>query len=103
MKFGDAIRARVEVIETNREKNRARLRTVCVNQHGEDVLVGEALVMPSRTPVVYERATAPADLVTLWALQPWAWAVQGATLLGMLGLSAVGLAVPRSDGAAEPT
>jgi acyl dehydratase len=93
VKFGDAIRAGVEVVEANREKNRVRLRTVCVNQRGEDVLVGEALVMPSRTPVVYEPARA-ADLVTLWALQPWAWAVQGATLLGVMGLSAVALAVP---------
>ena len=51
VKLGDVIRARVEVLETNRVKNRMRLRTVCTNQRGEDVLTGEALVMPSRTPV----------------------------------------------------
>ena len=36
--FGDVITARVEVLETNREKNRMRLRTVCINQRGEEVL-----------------------------------------------------------------
>ena len=57
-------------------KNRMRLRTVCTNQRGEDVLAGEALVMPSRTPVVYERPAEPASAVALWALNPWAWAAQ---------------------------
>jgi acyl dehydratase len=93
--FGDTVTARVEVVEANREKNRVRLRTACVNQRGEDVLGGEALVMPSRTPVRYERAVDPAGLVTLWALGPWAWAAQGAAVAGMLGLSALALAAPR--------
>ena len=59
VKLGDAIRARVQVIETSRERNRVRLRTVCRNQRGEEVLTGEALVMPSRTPVVYRRPAGP--------------------------------------------
>jgi acyl dehydratase len=63
VKLGDVIRARVEVLETNRVKNRMRLRTVCTNQRGEDVLTGEALVMPSRTPVVYEKPAEPASAV----------------------------------------
>jgi hypothetical protein len=55
------------------------------------VLGGEALVMPSRTPVRYERVADPAALLTLWALGPWALAAQGATMMGMLGLSALAL------------
>ena len=95
VKLGDTITARVEVTEINREKNRVRLKTVCVNQRGEEVLGGEALVMPSRLPVRYERVADPAALLTLWALSPWAWAAQGAAMMGMLGLSAIALSVPR--------
>lgn len=94
VKLGDRITARVEVVEISREKNRLRLRTVCVNQRGEDVLAGEALVMPSRTPVRYERVADPAALLTLWALSPWAWAAQGAAMMGMLSLSALALTTP---------
>ena len=56
VKAGDSISARVEVLEVNRERNRIRLRTVCTNQRAEDVLTGEAVVMPSRTPVHYTRS-----------------------------------------------
>src|SRR5574341_2474376 len=38
VRFGDVITARVEVLETNQEKNRMRLGTVCTNQRGEEVL-----------------------------------------------------------------
>ena len=54
VKSGDRITARAEVIEVMRERNRIRLQTVCVNQNGEEVLSGEAWVMPSKTRVVYE-------------------------------------------------
>jgi acyl dehydratase len=91
VKFGDVISARVEVVDVNREKNRMRLRTVCTNQHGEEVLTGEALVMPSRTRVEYEQpAPAPAAVPGWWALNPWAWAAQATALWMSLGLSAVG-------------
>jgi acyl dehydratase len=43
---GDRITARVEVLEVMAERNRVRLQTVCTNQHGDPVLVGEAWVMP---------------------------------------------------------
>ena len=89
--FDDVITARVEVLETNREKNRMRLRTVCTNQRGEEVLTGEALVMPSTTQVVYSRPRHGAGLLAMWALAPWAWATQGAAVLTMLGLSAFSL------------
>ena len=59
-----------------------RLRTVCTNQRGEDVLTGEALVMPSRTPVRYEPETARAP----WTALPWTWAADGVAALGVLGL-----------------
>jgi 3-hydroxybutyryl-CoA dehydratase len=85
--FGDVITARVEVVEVLRERNRVRLKTVCSNQRGEDVLTGEALVMPSKTSVEYVRPPAGAGLVSLWTLGPWAWAAQGTAVLGMIGLS----------------
>src|SRR5438034_4364873 len=72
VKSGDRITARVEVIEVIRDRNRIRLQTVCVNQNNEEVLSGEAWVMPSETRVVYETKsrTAAAGLASL-ALQPW--------------------------------
>jgi 3-hydroxybutyryl-CoA dehydratase len=88
VKAGDSISARVEVIDVNREKNRIRLRTVCTNQRAEDVLTGEALVMPSRTPIDYARPGQPMGALALWTLQPLAWMAQGATVMGLLGLSA---------------
>lgn len=87
--FGDIITARVEVLEVVRERNRIRLKTVCSNQRGEEVLTGEALVMPSKTGVEYVRAQAGSGLVSLWTLGPWAWAAQGTAVLGMMGLSAL--------------
>ena len=63
VKVGDRITARVEIVEVIRERNRLRLQTVCVNQDGEEVLSGEAWVMPSRTRVVYEGRPA--------AARPW--------------------------------
>ena len=87
VKFGDVITARVRVLDVNREKNRLRLATVCTNQRGEDVLTGEALVMPSRTRVVYEPAAAPAAI--WWTLTPWAWAAEATAMWMRLGLSAM--------------
>jgi 3-hydroxybutyryl-CoA dehydratase len=94
VKAGDWISARVEVIEVNREKNRVRLRTVCTNQRAEEVLTGEALVMPSRTPVHYQRSCDAPGLFALWALPPLAWMAQSAAIWGMLGLSALAAAAP---------
>jgi acyl dehydratase len=94
VKAGDSISARVEVLEVNRAKNRIRLRTVCTNQRAEEVLTGEAVVMPSRTPVHYTRETPPMDALALWALPPLAWMAQGAAIWGMLGISALAAASP---------
>lgn len=46
--FGDTVTATVRVAEIMKEKNRVRLETVCSNQHGKNVIVGEAMVMPPR-------------------------------------------------------
>ena len=95
VKLGDAIRARVEVVDVNRDRNRVRLRTVCTNQRGADVLSGEALVMPSRTPVRYEpapNAGEPAAAAPL-VLLPWTLAADGAAAVGTLGLLAMSSAM----------
>ena len=91
VRFGDVITARVEVLETNRDRNRMQLRTVCINQRGEEVLTGEALVMPPKTPVVYSKPDAGAGLLAVWTLAPWAWMTQGAAIWTMLGLSVLAL------------
>jgi 3-hydroxybutyryl-CoA dehydratase len=97
VKGGDSISARVEVVEVNRERNRIRLRTVCTNQRAEDVLTGEAVVMPSRAAIDYARPAPAMGALTLWTLQPLAWMAQGATIMGMLGLSALSAAVPAAS------
>jgi acyl dehydratase len=95
VKAGDTITARAEVIEVMPERNRIRLQTICVNQQGEEVLSGEAWIMPSRTRVVYEARPAGAALVATLAWAPWAWATQAMTLWGLLSLSVLGSALPR--------
>lgn len=49
VKIGDEITARAEVTEVISGR-RLKLRTVCVNQRGEVVLEGEALVLLPRSP-----------------------------------------------------
>ena len=48
--IGDTITAKVEVVDKNMEKNRLTFKTVCVNQEGKEVLVGEAVVSPPKAP-----------------------------------------------------
>jgi acyl dehydratase len=88
VRAGDTITARVDVLEVLPERNRARLQTVCVNQRGEEVLSGEAWVMPSKAPVVYEERR-PAGSVAALVLGPWAMAAQAARLWAALVTSAV--------------
>ena len=95
VKAGDTITARAEVIEVLRERNRIRLQTVCVNQHGEEVLSGEAWIMPSKTRVIYEGRPTSAAAVAALALTPWAWAAHAMSLWSMLGLSMLAGGVPR--------
>jgi len=53
VKPGDTVTTRVEVAEILRERNRVRLTTTCRNQRGEEVLAGEAWVLPSKVPISY--------------------------------------------------
>jgi len=64
------------VLEVIHERNRIRLRTTCANQRGEDVLSGEAWVMPSGTHIVYEEERGVAASLVRLALRPWSWAAQ---------------------------
>lgn len=50
VKVGDTITARVEVMELVPQRNRVRLKTTCTNQRGEQVLAGEAWVLPPKYP-----------------------------------------------------
>jgi phosphate acetyltransferase len=86
VKPGDTITVRVEVLEVIPKRNRIRLSTVCRNQQGEEVLVGEAWVMPPKTAVTYERPP-ETSAVGLLAFQPWAWAARTMALWGALSLS----------------
>lgn len=79
VKAGDTITAKVVVLEVIRERNRVRLQTTCTNQRGEAVLSGEAWVMPSKTPIVYEEERQAAASLARLALQPWSWAAQAMT------------------------
>jgi acyl dehydratase len=87
VRAGDVITARVEVLEVIRDRNRIRLHTLCVNQHGEEVLAGEAWVMPSRTSVVYEIRRPLSSAVAAWPLAPWTWATQAMMAWSTLGLA----------------
>ncbi len=76
VKAGDTITARVEVLEVIRERNRIRLQTTCTNQRNEEVLSGEAWVMPSRSHIVYDDERRTVASLARLALQPWSWAAQ---------------------------
>jgi acyl dehydratase len=86
VRSGDTITARVRVTEIVRERNRIRLETVCLNQRGEEVLVGEAWVMPSTTAIVYERPDAWAPL-HMWSVRPWLWVAQAMAVWSVVALS----------------
>jgi acyl dehydratase len=89
VRVGDTITARVEVVERLRDRNRIRLRTQCTNQLVQEVLVGEAWVMPSRQPILYEdRRPGPAALGAL-AMQSWLAMARATTSCALLGFQAL--------------
>ncbi|UCG09112.1 MAG: MaoC family dehydratase [Desulfobacterales bacterium] len=47
--FGDTITAQAVVSEIDQKKNRAKLKTTCMNQDGVIVLEGEAIVSPPKS------------------------------------------------------
>jgi acyl dehydratase len=75
VKIGDTITAMVEIMAVMPERNRIQLRTVCRNQRDEEVLTGEAWVMPSRTVVTYERRAVVGSPAL--AVVPWPWVALG--------------------------
>ena len=83
--FGDRITARVEVVERVTERNRVRLKTVCVNQDSQEVLVGEALLSPPKQAVAYTRRETGPARVAHWALQPTLWAAHATGAWARLG------------------
>ena len=99
VRAGDTITARVEVLEIVRERNRVRLRTTCVNQRGEEVLAGEAWVLPPKSQIVYAEDKSGAGALAFWSLQPWAWAAQALSVWAILGLSALAATRPQGAGA----
>ena len=48
VRFGDTIKAEVEVIEKKENRNIVKLSTTCTNQDGVVVLRGSATVMPTK-------------------------------------------------------
>lgn len=49
--IGDSITAQLEVTDFNERRRIATIRTTCINQNGDVVLVGEAVVLAPATPV----------------------------------------------------
>jgi 3-hydroxybutyryl-CoA dehydratase len=50
VRIGDTITAAAVVAELYPDKNRVKLKTFCLNQHGTKVLDGEAIVSPPKAP-----------------------------------------------------
>ena len=71
--FGDTITARIEVVECLVERNRVRIKTVCLNQDGDEVMTGEAMLKPPKTIVDYTERKRGTDAAAHWMLQPWLW------------------------------
>jgi 3-hydroxybutyryl-CoA dehydratase len=80
--LGDTVTARVEIVELVAERNRARLTTECINQHGETVLRGEAWVKPPKMEMRYEsRRPSPLWFVDL----PWTLGAAAVQMWGSAG------------------
>ena len=88
VKLGDTITARVEITELLPERNRARLKTTCLNQRGEEVLSGEAWVLPPKQPIHYVEERPGSAALSGWMLQPFACAAQVLAFWWMLSTSA---------------
>ena len=83
--FGDRITARVEVVERVADRNRVRLKTVCTDREGQEVLVGEALLSPPKQAVAYTRRETGPTRVAHWTLQPTLWAAHATGAWARLG------------------
>ncbi len=74
--FGDTITARVEVAERLVEHNRVRFKTVCVNQRGETVLRGEAVILPPKAEISYTERVVGSVAWLEWSLLSYRWAAE---------------------------
>ena len=79
---GDTITARVEIIEMVAERNRIRLKTVCVNGRGEEVLSGEAWIKPPKERLVYTGDTSACQALG----HPWAWGAVAVSVYSRMAL-----------------
>lgn len=98
VKPGDTITARVEVAELLPERNRARLKTTCLNQRGEEVLSGDAWVLPPQRPIHYAEAWPAIAILASWPLRPLASASRALSFWWMLGACTLALTAPPSGG-----
>jgi 3-hydroxybutyryl-CoA dehydratase len=48
VRINDTIKAEVEVMHKDVEKNRVTLKTLCINQNNKKVIIGEAVLMPPK-------------------------------------------------------
>jgi acyl dehydratase len=92
VKFGDLITARVEVVEILRARNRVRLTTVCRNQRGEEVLVGEAWVLPPKRPIHYAEGQTGHVNLSSWIFFPLLFVGQTLSFWCSAGASALAAA-----------
>ena len=100
--FGDRVTARVEVVERLPDRNRVRLKAVCTNQEHQEVLIGETVLSPSKTAVVYDRPETGSAQVAHWALQPTLWAAQATSAWARLGAAWVSAWQERPRRPGEP-
>lgn len=92
--LGDTITAHVEVVEVRMERNRVRLKTLAINQRGEEVLVGEAWVKPPKTRVVY---TERVGVSVPAFVQPWFWGAAALNAWSAMGRSILAKCHPVAD------
>lgn len=89
VKVGDTITARVEVVEIFRARNRVRLKTTCLNQDGQEVLSGEAWVLPPKLSISPAEERLPIGALSFYLLQPVASFAQASLFWWMLGAFAL--------------
>jgi acyl dehydratase len=98
VKFGDTITARVEVAEILCQRNRVRLTTSCRNQRGEEVLTGEAWVLPPKVPIQYDEEHTRPPRLSSWMLFPLVLASRMLSFWRCMGASALAVTTPPCTG-----
>lgn len=53
--IGDTVSIKVEVTSIDEKRNRVTLKTIATNQHDQEVVIGEAVVMPPKKENEYEQ------------------------------------------------